>query len=154
MSLGTGSKGGDCCPAGDLRLDESLAAAMGGRSYCKAEEITREALLAWAVASGAAVPVALARVTVQRSDGASFEVAVEEGKGCVVEVKREVEKVEGVSASLCDLFLLSEGSGSGDEGEGEGEGSTSDSGSRLSDDAKVVDGWLLALIVRGTHQQQ
>ena len=146
-------KGGGS-PTGDLRLDESLAAAMGGRTYCKAEEITREALLAWAVASGAAVPVALARVTVQRSDGASFEVAVEEGKGRVLEVKREVEKVKGVSASLCDLFLLSEGSGSGDEGDREGEGSTSDGTRPLSDDAKVEDGWLLALIVRGTHQQQ
>ena len=154
MSLGKGGKGGDCCPAGDLRLDESLAAAMGGRTYCKSEELTREALLAWAVASGAAVPVALARVTVQRADGARFEVAVEDGEGCVMDVKREVEKVEGVSASLCDLFLLSEGSGSGDEGDREGEGSTSDSGSPLCDDAKVEDGWLLALIVRGTRQQQ
>ena len=144
-------KGGGS-PAGDLRLNEGLAAAMGGRTYCKADELTCEALLAWAVASGAAVPVALARVTVQRSDGGSFEVAVEEGKGCVVEVKREVEKVEGVSASSCDLFSLSEGgSGSGDEGDREGEGSTSDSGSPLSDDAKVKDGWLLALIVRGTR---
>ena len=100
------------------------------------------------------MPVALARVTVQRSDGASFEVTVDEGKDRVMEVKREVEKVEGVSASLCDLFLLSEGgSGSGDEGDREGEGSTSDGGGPLSDDAKVEDGWLLALIVRGTHQQ-
>ena len=67
MSLGSESKGGKGggSPAADLRLNEGLAAAMGGRTYCKAEEITREALLAWAVASGAAVPVALARVTVQ-----------------------------------------------------------------------------------------
>ena len=101
----------------------------------------------WAVASGAAVPVVLARVTVQRSDGASVEVAVEAGEGRVGEVKREVEKVEGVPASLCDLFLLSEGS-SGDKG------GSGDSGGPLSDDAKVEDGWLLALIVRGTRQQQ
>ena len=94
----------------------------------------------WAVASGAAVPVVLARVTVQRSDGASFEVAVEEGKSRVSEVKHEVEMVEGVSASLCDLFLLSD------------EGDSGDSGGPLSDDAKVEDGWLLALVVRGTQQ--
>ena len=88
-----------------------------------------------------------ARVTVQRPDGISIGVVVEEGSRSVQDVKRFVEKVEGVAAGLQDLFVLSTTTG-GDEDTGDTGG-----GLPLANSALVEDGWVLALLVRGTNTQ-
>lgn len=126
----------------DMRLSDGLAAVVGER-YCKIEELTREALLSFAVSAGAAA--AVVRVRVQRSDGESFEVVLEEANRCVREVKHCVAKAEGVAASSQDLFVLSKGDGGDDDEDGGIDGASE---APLDDNATVEDGWVLALLVR------
>jgi len=87
--------------------DERLRNLMGGKEYCKEDEIPREVLLEFILGSKAAIVVKTFPVTIQRLDGSSFEVKMDHLFNTTVnELKWDIEKSEGVNFHSQQLFLL------------------------------------------------
>ena len=81
---------------------------MGGRKYCKEEELTREVMLQYLKAKGEIKEVSLVDVTVQTMTGHSFGRVLEAGAGAQVHVlKSEIREAEGIPVHRQDLFVLS-----------------------------------------------
>lgn len=86
----------------------------------------------------------LVRVTVQRADGATFEVAVEKDRRSVAAVKAVIEKVDGLERCYQDLFVLPK--------ELQDPMVTSGvSKCALDDRDEIEDGWTLALLVKDAN---
>ena len=92
---------------------------MGGRKYCKEEELTREVMLQYLKAKGDIKEVRLVDVSVQMT-GHSFDIVLEAGAGAQVHVlKDEINEAEGIPVQRQDLFVLSIKGGKGGQGSGE-----------------------------------
>ena len=104
-----------------VKLPEGMRAAMGGRKYCKEEELTREVLLKYLKAKDEIKEVeGLVDVTVQTMTGHSFGVVLEAGAGAQVHVlKDEIKQAEGIPVQRQDLLMLSIEGGKGGQGNGE-----------------------------------
>ena len=91
-----------------VKLPEGMRAAMGGRKYCKEEELTREVMLQYLKAKEEIKEVSLVDVTVQTMTGHSFGIVLEAGAGAQVHVlKDEIKQAEGIPVKRQDLFVLS-----------------------------------------------
>ena len=101
-----------------VKLPEEMRAAMGGRKYCKEEELTREVMLQYLKAKGEIKEVeGLVDVTVQTMTGHSFGIVLEAGAGAQVHVlKDEIKEAEGIPVKRQDLFVLSVKGGKGGQG--------------------------------------
>ena len=142
-AAGTGADGGDrqgadCETAKDVRLCEGLRAAMGGRRFCREDELTRDVLLSYLKAEGQVTEVELMKVLVQATDGTQLELTVERG-GDVRELKADIERVRGMPQHRQDLFILDDKS--------EGGGGACDP---LPDGSEIPVGCVLALCARET----
>ena len=104
-----------------VKLPEEMRAAMGGRKYCKEEELTREVMLQYLKAKGEIKEVeGLVDVTVQTMTGHSFGIVLEAGAGAQVHVlKDEIKQAEGIPVKRQDLLMLSIEGGKGGQGSGE-----------------------------------
>ena len=80
-----------------VRLCEALRPGMGGRKYCREQELSRRVLLDYLIAKGDIAAVDLLEVTVQMLSGTSFEVTLEVGPTTsnVRALKAEIETAEG-----------------------------------------------------------
>ena len=121
----------------DVRLGDGLRQVMGGRKFCKEDELTRAVLLSYLKAEGEVAEVNLAEVTVQTMAGTSFGVMVEAGKGVSSRVlKAEIEEAEGTPQHQQELFfVVGEGSVGGHNPE------------PLGDDSQVTGPCTVALCV-------
>ena len=111
----------DTAPRQLVKLPEEMRAAMGGRKYCKEEELTREVMLQYLKAKGEIKEVeGLVDVTVQTMTGHSFGIVLEAGAGAQVHVlKDEIAEAEGIPVQRQDLLMLSIEGGKGGQGSGE-----------------------------------
>jgi hypothetical protein len=83
---------------------------MGGRKYCRLQELSRQVLLDYLIAEGDIAEVDLLEVTVQTMSGRSFEVTLEVGAATsnVWALKAEIETAEGTPWHRQELFELVE----------------------------------------------
>jgi hypothetical protein len=81
---------------------------MGGRKYCRKQELSRRVLLDYLIAKGDIAAVDLLEVTVQMLSGTSFEVTLEVGPTTsnVRALKAEIETAEGTPWYRQELFEL------------------------------------------------
>jgi len=100
----------------DVKLSEELRELMGGRTYVKEEELTRDVLLEWAKRQGAVKEVNLISVTVQSMGGTEVEVKLEDSDNTVRSLKQNIQDSQGISSFSQQLFLVSKkGSDKADE---------------------------------------
>ena len=109
-----GEEAGDRTPhtsdTSTVRLCEALRTDMGGRKYCRLQELSRQVLLDYLIAKGDITEVDLLEVTVQTLSGISFEVKLEVGPTTsnVRALKAEIESAEGTPWHRQELFELDE----------------------------------------------
>jgi hypothetical protein len=73
----------------NVRLGEGLAKIMGGHTFCREEDLSRELLLEYLKSTGEIEEVkGVFEVTVQTMVGTSFEVTLEEGGSINNQVRR------------------------------------------------------------------
>ena len=125
-----------------VKLPEEMRAAMGGRKYCKEEELTREVMLQYLKAKEEIKEVSLVDVTVQTMTGHSFGIVLEAGAGAQVHVlKDEIKQAEGIPVQRQDLLMLSIEGGKGGQ----------DSGEPLAEDFVIEADCTVALCVASTQ---
>jgi hypothetical protein len=103
----------------DVKLSQELRELMGGRTYVKEEELTRDVLLEWAKRQGAVKEVNLISITVQTMGGTEMEVKLDDTANSVSCLKQSIQNGYGIAAFSQQLFLVSK---SGDKAEANVEG--------------------------------
>jgi hypothetical protein len=91
----------------DVKLSQELRELMGGRTYIKEEELTRNVLLEWAKRQGAVKEVNLISITVQTMGGTELEVKLEDTANSVSCVKQSICDGHGIATFSQQLFLVS-----------------------------------------------
>jgi hypothetical protein len=90
----------------DVRLNDELGGLLGGQTYVKAKDLTREVLLEYAKRQGAVTEVTLFQVDVQNFGGRTFSVTVDGADNTTRALKRAIADQEGFSVFSQQLFLL------------------------------------------------
>ena len=100
----------------DVKLSQELRELLGGRTYVKEEELTRDVLLEWAKRQGAVKEVNLISITVQTMGGTELEVKLDDTANSVSCLKQSIQDGHGIPAFSQQLFLVSK---SGDKDKAE-----------------------------------
>ena len=89
-----------------MRLCAVLRGLLGGSTFVKQSELSREVLLSYAIQKGDVVPVTLFTVTVQNFSGSIFDVNMEEKQNSVKQLKLLIQEEQGTPRFSQALFLL------------------------------------------------
>jgi hypothetical protein len=94
-----------------MRLNEEFQALMGGRTYVKEEELTRDVLLEFAKCKGAVTEVHLISVSVHMMGGSEIVVALDDTKNKVTCLKCCLQNQLGIPMFMQQLFVVSKSGG-------------------------------------------